>query len=67
MNEDYWEAMREELFGLTVRQLRQIAKDEDICLGYAASRKDTTIGEIVSARRCRALRAGEKRDGRGAQ
>lgn len=55
MNED-WEAMREELSGLTVRQLRQIAKDEGICLGYAASRKDTTVGEIITARRCRALR-----------
>lgn len=64
MNED-WEAMREELSGLTVRQLRQIAKDEGICLGYAASRKDTTVGEIITARRCRALRAREERDGRG--
>ena len=50
-----WDEMRERLMGLTVRQLRQIARDEGICLGYAASRKDTTVAEIVNARRHRAM------------
>lgn len=62
MSED-WEAMREELSCLTVKQLRQIAKNEGICLGYAASRKDTTVNEIVSARRCRALLKRKVREG----
>lgn len=56
MNEAIWDEMRERLMGLTTKQLRQLAKDEDICLGYDASRKDTTVGAIVSARRHRALR-----------
>ena len=56
----------QELFGLPrtelpeladlAKQLRQLAKDEGITLGYAASRKDTAVGEIVSQRRGRALR-----------
>lgn len=54
--EKVWEDMRERLTGLTLRQLRQIARDEGICLGYDASRKDTTVGAIVSARRHRAMR-----------
>ena len=56
MDEDVWEDMRERLMGLTTKQLRQIARDEGISLGYDASRKDTTVGAIVSARRHRALR-----------
>lgn len=56
MNEDVWEEMRERLMGLTTKQLRQIAKDEGITLGYAASRKDSTVAEIVSQRRSRVLR-----------
>ncbi len=56
MREDVWEDMRVRLMGLTTKQLRQIARDEGICLGYDASRKDTTVGAIVSARRHRALR-----------
>lgn len=56
MDEGVWEDMRERLMGLTTKQLRQIARDEGICLGYDASRKDTTVGAIVSARRHRALR-----------
>ena len=68
MDERVWEEMRERLTGLTLKQLRQIARDERICLGYDASRKDTTVGAIVSARRHRALRGevvttGEKVDG----
>lgn len=56
MDEGVWEDMRERLMVLTTRQLRQIARDEGICLGYDASRKDTTVGAIVSARRHRAMR-----------
>lgn len=50
-----WEDMRQRLMGLTVKQLKQIAKDEGISLGYAASRKDSMVGEIVTARRHRIL------------
>lgn len=50
-----WDEMRERLMELTTKQLRQIALDERICLGYSASRKDTTVAEIVSARRHRAM------------
>ena len=56
MNEEVWQDMRERLMGLTTKQLRQLAKDEGISLGYAASRKDTAVAEIVSQRRHRALR-----------
>ena len=55
MNEAIWDEMRERLMGLTTKQLRQLAKDERISLGYDASRKDTTVGAIVSQRRHRAL------------
>lgn len=68
MGEEVWEDMRERLMGLTTRQLRRIARDEQISLGYAASRKDSTVAEIVSQRRHRAMRGevvttGEKVDG----
>ena len=53
--ETNWEQMRERLMGLTMKQLKQIARDEGVCLGYAASRKDTTVAEIVGQRRHRAL------------
>ena len=56
MTEEVWDEMRERLMRLTTTQLRQIARDEGIALGYAASRKDTTVAEIVSQRRHRALR-----------
>lgn len=52
---DKWEDMRIELMSMTIKQLKAIAKDEGICLGYAASRKDTCVGEIVSNRRHREL------------
>lgn len=54
--ESEWKRMREQLMGLTMRQLKQIAKDEGICLGYAASRKDTTVADIVGHRRLLAMR-----------
>ena len=56
MNEEVWEEMRERLTRLTLKQLKQVARDEGITLGYAASRKDTTVAEIVSQRRSRAIR-----------
>lgn len=56
MDEGVWEDMRERLMGLTLRQLKQLAKDEGISLGYAASRKDSAVAEIVTQRRHRALR-----------
>lgn len=48
---DRWEAMREELMGMTLKELRKLAKRDGICLGYAASRKDSCVAEIVSSRR----------------
>lgn len=55
MIEQEWIDMRERLMGLSMKQLKQIAKDEHITLGYAASRKDSTVAEIVAQRRGRAL------------
>lgn len=48
-----YETMRAELSRLTMRELKQIAKDEGICLGYDGSRKTTTVNAIVSQRRYR--------------
>lgn len=50
-----WEDMRERLMGLTVKQLKQLAKDEHISLGYDACRKDSLVGNIVSTRRHRCI------------
>lgn len=47
---DRWDAMREELSRMTLKELRALAKRYGICLGYAASRKDTCVSEIVSSR-----------------
>lgn len=62
MIEKEWVEMRERLMRLSMKQLKQIAKDEHIALGYAASRKDSTVAEIVAQRRSRTLdiEAGEK-------
>ena len=46
-----WDEMRDQLMGLSMKELKAIAKEEGICLGYAASRKDSTVGEIVTYRR----------------
>lgn len=54
-----WEDMRERLMGLTVKQLKQLAKDEGICLGYDACRKDSLVGNIVSTRRHRCIEYNE--------
>lgn len=50
-----WEDMRQRLMRLTVKQLKQLAKDEGICLGYDACRKDSMVGNIVSSRRHRCI------------
>lgn len=44
------EAMRRALTRLTVRELRRVAREEGVCLGYA-SRKADVVGEIVAHRR----------------
>jgi hypothetical protein len=51
---EIWENMRQRLMELTMKQLNQLAKDEQITLGYSASRKDSLVGEIIAQRRCRA-------------
>ena len=51
--ETNWEQMRERLMGLTMKQLKQIARDEGVCLGYAGATKAGVVNEIVSARRYR--------------
>ena len=51
-NKDYG-AMRADLMRMTMRQVREIAKREGICLGYAGSRKSTAVDEIVGQRQYR--------------
>lgn len=57
-DQQVWADMRERLMKLTLKQLKQLAKDEQISLGYDASRKDTCVGAIVSARRHRTKEMG---------
>lgn len=57
---DKWDEMRDQLMGLSMKELKAIAKEEGICLGYAASRKDSTVGEIVTYRRNRELHGDAK-------
>lgn len=45
------ERMISELSKLTVRELREIARSEGVCLGYAGATKAGIVQEIVSARR----------------
>lgn len=54
-----WEEMRQRLMGLTTKQLKQLAKDEHISLGYDACRKDSMVGNIVSTRRHRCVEQNE--------
>ena len=56
---DKYAAMRADLSKRTMKQLRVIARDEGICLGYDGSRKDSTVAAIVSNRRHRE-RMGER-------
>jgi transposase len=51
---EIWENMRQRLMQLTMKQLKQLAKDEQITLGYSSSRKDSLVGEIIAQRRHRA-------------
>ena len=46
-----YEKMREDLSRMTVKQLRAIARDEGICLGYSGATKAGIVGEIVGQRR----------------
>ena len=48
-----YEKMRDELMGMTVKQLKQVARDEGICLSYSGATKAGTVNEIVSQRRHR--------------
>ena len=48
-----YDAMRADLARRTMKQLREIARAEGICLGYDGARKDTAVAEIVSVRRHR--------------
>ena len=52
---DKWEEMRQELMTHTLKDLKAIAKEEGITLGYDGSRKDSCVGCIVSNRRYREL------------
>lgn len=53
MTEEDERRMRERLSALTVRELKDVARAEGICLGYAGATKEGTIDEIISARRYR--------------
>lgn len=53
MTDEEERRMREQLQTLTVRELKDVARAEGICLGYAGATKEGTIGEIISARRYR--------------
>ena len=43
-----FDELREELYRKTTKELRQLARDEGITLGYDAARKDTMVSAIVS-------------------
>lgn len=45
------EATRRALTRLTVRELRRVACEEGVCLGYEGSTKAGVVGAIVSHRR----------------
>lgn len=48
-------AMRADLARKTMRELRAIARDEGICLGYDGATKRGTVDAIVGERRYREL------------
>ena len=56
MTEEEERRMRERLSALTVRELKDIARAEGICLGYAGATKAGTIDEIIANRRYRDMR-----------
>ena len=45
------EEERERFEKMTMSQLKEVAKDEGICLGYDGSRKADTINAIIEWRR----------------
>lgn len=53
MDEAKYAAMRADLSKHTMKQLREIARAEGICLGYDGARKDTAVAAIVGNRRHR--------------
>ena len=55
MTQTDYDQMRTDLSKHTMKQLREIARAEGICLGYDGSRKDSTVAAIVSNRRHREL------------
>ena len=55
MNDRKYLDMYDELMKHTVKELKAIAKRDGICLGYAASRKDTLVAAIVGGRRYQEL------------
>ena len=50
---DKYAAMRADLANHTMKQLREVARAEGICLGYDGARKDTAVAAIVSNRKHR--------------
>lgn len=50
-----FDALRDELSRKTTKELRQLARDEGITLGYDAARKDTMVSAIVSQLRHREM------------
>jgi hypothetical protein len=51
-----YEKMREDLARKTMKELRAIARDEGICLGYDGARKDSTVAAIVGQRKHREMK-----------
>ena len=57
--DEKWKAMHDELMGLTMKQLRGIARAEGITLGYDGATKRGTVNAIVGQRKHREL-SGER-------
>lgn len=55
MTQTDYAAMRADLARHTVKQLRAIARDEGICLGYDGATKRGTVDAIVGERQYREL------------
>lgn len=51
VEEEREQADRERLEKMTMKQLREVAKAEDICLGYDCSMKANAINAIVNWKR----------------
>ena len=51
--DDKWEDMRAELTAKTMKELKAICRDEGICPGWDACRKDSLVGCIIANRRHR--------------